>query len=192
MRTLVASPHAEHKDYSFSRWAEATASYDRLLSFHVADSIYARKVQGKGIRTALYMCDPHPRRPGRKAIYGPMYNAAWRAIVDNAEGYTHILSLDTDVIPGGDILSAMEAEYDGGFLRHGVPWRAVYRRPGQYGYETSCTLASIEDWTAALDKAGSLGELCTLYEVVGNPHYFHHKDVLLMNLEHLDDGVDAR
>lgn len=192
MKSLVASPHAEFKDYSFSRWAEATASYDRLLSFFIADSLYARKVQEMGIRVVFYDSVPESGRKGRNAIYGPMYNVAWRTIVENAGDYTHILSLDTDVIPSGDILSAMEAEYDGGFLRHGVPWRSCYRRPGLYTYENSCTFAAVEDWAAALDKADDLGPRCTLYEVVGHHDFLPHKDVMLMDIEHLDDGIDAR
>lgn len=192
MKTLVAAAHAKHKDYSFARWAAATASYQRLLSLSTEDAIYARKMEPLGIRTVLYKHIPHPRRPGKKAIYGPMFNQAWRAIVDNAEDYTHILSLDTDVIPSGDILSVMEDNYTEGFLRHGVPWRGCYRRAGQYGYETSCTFASVDDWASALNEAENAGPLCTLYEIVGRNDLFKTRDILEMELEHLDDGIDNR
>jgi TorA maturation chaperone TorD len=192
MRTVVAAPFGANKAYALGRWAAATENYERLL---VTDELKAIPITSKyGIPTVLYESVENPRRPGKNAIYGPKFNQAWEAILANTNGHTHVLALDTDVIPKGDILTAMEAEYDGtfAFLRHGVPWRSVYRRPECLGYETSCTLATVEAWRAALDKAQELGPLCTLYEVVGNPNYFTHKDINLVELEHLDDGVDAR
>jgi hypothetical protein len=187
---LVAAPVGASKDYALDRWVAATNAYDRLLVTNEPE--YTDRIESLGVPWALYTYTPHPRRQGRHAIHGPMYNAAWKAIIANATDYTHILSLESDVIPEGDILTVMEEQYDEGFLRHGVPWRSVYRRPGNYAYENACTMATIEDWKAAVAKAESLGELSTVFEVVGHPDYFPHKDILVMKMEHLDDGIDAR
>lgn len=191
MRTLVAAPVCKRKHYSLAHWAAATARYDRLVA--VSEPDYEEVIRRLGIPVVTYEAAVHHRRPGVKAIYGPLFNAAWRAITSNADSFTHILALDSDVIPEGDILALMEEQYDPAFafLRHAVPFRACYGRMSK-GYETSCTMASVEDWKLALDKVETMGELTTLYEVVGDPNFFTHKDIDLMVLEHLDDGLDAR
>ena len=185
MRTLVAAPHTQRRHDAFVVWRAVTASYDRLLAIEEEEREYAESL---GVPCVLFTPVEHPRRQGRHRICGPLFNQAWEAILSAAGGYTHILALDTDIIPHGDILAAMESEYDGSvaFVRHGVPWRAAYSRTG-YAYETSCTLGSVADWRAALDKANELSELATLYGVVGDPDHFTHKDVLLLKLDHLDD-----
>ena len=193
MRTLVAAPVCKRKDYSFARWAAATASYDRLVAVDADESDYGEVIRRLGILVVTYEAVEHPRRPGPKAIYGPRFNYAWHAITDNAGDFTHILALDSDIIPEGDILALMEEHYDPAFafLRHAVPFRECYGRMSK-GYETSCTMASVEDWKRALAKVETMGELATLYEVVGDPNFFTHKDIDMMVLEHLDDGLDAR
>jgi hypothetical protein len=183
MNTLVAALHAKKKDYSFPRWEAATASYDRLLALETFEEEYAKTL---GVPYVLYEAEEHPRRQGRHRICGPLYNSAWKALLGKVNGHTHILCLDIDVIPKGDILAVMESEYDGSFafLRHGVPWRASYHRPGFKGYETSCTLGSVACWREALARTGGL---TTLYGVVGDPDLFTHKDIDVLELEHLDE-----
>jgi hypothetical protein len=186
MRTLVAASHARVKDYAFEQWSAATASYHRLLAIEEGEREYAESL---GVPYVPFSPEENPRRQGRHRICGPLFNQAWTAILSAAGGYTHILSLDTDVIPPCDILALMEPLYDDtfDFLRHGVPWRTAYHRPGAFAYETSCTLGSVAAWQAALDETYRRGELATLYGVVGDPDLFTHRDINLVQLTHLDD-----
>lgn len=188
MRTLVAAPSAERKKYAFPRWAAATSDYDRLVAVLDSEQGYAEYIRRFGVNVATYQDPPSPRRGyGELAIYGPRFNAAWRCILDNCDGYTHILALDSDVIPSGNILAVMEDEWsdDIFFLRHGVPWRSSAHEVGK-GYETSCTMGSVEAWKTALGEVPD-NATSTLYEWVGDPHRYPHRDIDIMELEHLDD-----
>ena len=187
MKSLVVAPHTERKHYAFALWAAATDGYDRLIAIEAPEREYAEFIEHRyGVPTAVYQAEESPRRQGRRRIYGPLFNAAWSALLSRAGGYTHLLALDTDVIPSGDILALMEAEYgDEAFLRHGVPWRAEYSRSGK-GYETSCTFASTEWWRAALASTLQAGGLSTLYGVVGDPDLFTHRDIDIMCLDHFE------
>lgn len=195
MNSVVAAPHTIRKHEEFECWAAATSGYDRLLALEASEASYAADIWGEwGIPYVLFEPVETPRRQGRHRICGPLFNQAWSALLDGATGYSHVLSLDTDVVPDGDILGAMESAYDGSvcFLRHGVPWREAYHRPGQFAYETSCTFGSIEAWRAALDKVQELGGLATLYGVVGDPDLFTHEDVRLLTLHHLESYLPER
>jgi hypothetical protein len=144
MHTLVAAPIGRRKHYSLLRWVQATEAYNRLLVTDEPD--YAEELRTMGLPVVEYEPKGDSRRPGANAMYGPAFNTAWHCILENTDGYSHVLGLDTDVIPEGDILSYMEENMTDGidFLRHGVPWRGVYRRDGMRAYETSCTLAKVE------------------------------------------------
>jgi hypothetical protein len=183
--TLVAAPYHARKLYALDAWAAATSAYERLLS--VCDEGGAAHLAERGIPYVVY-AEPKSHRVGDKIIYGPHFNAAWQAIIENCDGHTHILSLDTDVIAPPDILEVMEAHYTGGFLIHGVPWREGYLRPGK-GYETSCALASVADWKASLARCererNYYDEPRNLYGVVRD---MDHTDVDLVELVHLDNG----
>lgn len=186
--TTVAAPYHTRKRYCLDRWAAATSSYDRLLSVSDDDSMFDCAVRGIPYVTFV---EPVSHRVGDKVIYGPHFNAAWWAILEEADDY--ILALDTDVIPSGDILRVMEENYTHGFLCHGVPWREGYGRDG-YAYETSCTFAAKADWRAALEQCekerNHYDEPRNLYGMVRD---MPHTDVLLMELEHLDgDGVTPK
>ena len=185
MRTLVAAPTCERKRDSFPLWTAATASYDRLVAVETQEREYAESL---GVPYVLFEPVEHHRRQGRHRICGPLFNQAWEALLAGARGFTHVLSLDTDVIPSEDILAVMEANYGGteDFLRHGVPWRSDYQRPGLCAYETSCTLGTVAAWRAALDVTYTRGELATLYGTVGDPNLFTHKDINLVALDHRD------
>lgn len=186
MRSLVAAPAHSCKDYAIDKWAAATSQYDRLVAVDSEDVDYVKRLNDYGIRSVVY-------QKTEDTIYGPLFTKAWRTIVDNAEGYTHILSLDVDVIPSGDILKLMESQYDQrvSFLRHGVPWREVYRRKG-CTYEMSCTFALVSDWERAVEFSEKSEGKFRLYEIVGHPSFYTHKDIYLMELEHMDDGIDRR
>jgi hypothetical protein len=100
MRTLVACPYAERKEYALEAWLEATKNYDRLLS--IDDAEYAKKVEKMGVPVVAF--EPvNPFRMGANAIYGPRFNEAWQAILDKCDGYDYILSLEIDVIPPKDV-----------------------------------------------------------------------------------------
>lgn len=188
MKSLVAAPAASRKHYSLPAWEEATRSYDRLLA--ISEPEYEPMVREMGIDTILFEVPETANRWGDKAIYGTLFNAAWKAILEHSDGYTHILSLESDVVPikGVDILKLMEDEYDGSFqfLRHGVPWRAQYRAQGGYCYETGCCFASVDDWKAALELTPTIGPKETLYGVIGAPNYLTYKKVNITPLLHLD------
>ncbi len=185
MKSLVAAPTCRRKGYSLRQWEAATGAYDRLLV--TEDGLWAQEVREMGIPCELFAPVSHPRRQGRHAICGPLFNAAWEAILAGSEGFTHILALDTDVIPAGDILALMESRKgEEDFLRHGVPWRSDYQRPGCLAHETSCTFGSVEAWRRALDLTYTRGPLATLYGTVGDPALFTHVDIDEMPLEHLD------
>lgn len=186
MRTLVACPVAERKHYSFPLWAAATKAYDRLVV--TEDEDYIDTIEGYGVPALLF--DPVSTfRWGINAIYGPRHTEAWRTIVDNADGYTHILSLESDIIPpqNVDILSIMEENYsECDFLCHAYPWRYP-GRVGLYVYETGCTLGSVEKWRDALNKTH---EKHGVYETVRCVDYFKNKDIHIVQLEHLGEGDD--
>lgn len=186
MKTLVACPVAERKHYSFPMWAAATGGYDRLVV--TEDEDYADTVEGYGVPVLLFEPVSTFQRFA-EPIYGPRHTEAWRAIIDNAQGYTHILSLESDIIPptGVDILSLMEEHYyDCDFLCHAYPWRYPSRR-GQYAYETGCTLSSVEKWREALEKTH---EENGLYSTIRCQDYFKNKDIHIVQLEHLGEGDD--
>jgi len=185
----VVAPHTERKHYAFPLWVAATQGYDRLLAIEYSEADYAKEIEQKyGVPCTLFEPEEHPRRGGRHRICGPVYNQAWEAILSASSDHTYLLCLDTDVIPYGDILKVMQEAHTGGFLRHGVPWRSTYQRPGFKAYETSCTFATRKLWREALDKTYQRGELATLYGTVGDPDLFPHQDIDIMALEHLDDS----
>ena len=188
MKSLVVAPHTERKHYALPLWVATTDGYERLLAIEADEREYAEFVEHRyGVPSVLFVPDEGPRRQGRHRICGPLYNQAWTALLSKANGHTHVLSLDTDVIPSGDILALMEAEYGGeAFLRHGVPWRAAYSRPGVNAYETSCTFASLQWWRAALASTLQVGGLATLYGTVGDPDLFTHRDIDIMCLDHFE------
>ena len=100
MRTLVAAPYHARKLYALDAWAAATSAYDRLLS--VCDEESAGQLDERGIPYVVYD-EPVSHRVGEKVIYGPHFNAAWRAILDHCT-HPYILSLETDVIAPPDML----------------------------------------------------------------------------------------
>jgi hypothetical protein len=195
VKTLVAAPAHSSKAYAFDRWAAATRPYPRLISVETDDYEMKALAEVHGVRWVEYEKIDYAKRIGLNAIYGPLFNDAWRAILSDCKGYSHILALDTDVIPTGDILKVMEEEYtdDIMFLRHGVPWRSSYGRASDMkAYETSCTLGKVEDWRVALRRTDELGGLSTLYGVVGHPTMYPARNIYVMELEHVDNGIDGR
>jgi len=177
-----------------ARWAAATAHYDRLLVTDEPD--YEEVIRNLGVPVVLHEAAEHPTKTGAMRVYGTLLNSAWKAIIENAEGYTHILSLESDVIPDGDIVSVMEEHYDPEyqFLRHGVPWREAYEKPpGRFSYELGCTLASVQDWKKALAKTDDV-EPTKIYTVVGvaQAYGLTAKNINVCQLEHLDNGIDSR
>lgn len=193
MDACVAALHTERRHYALPLWTAATQGYQRLLAIETNEKQYAHEVRFKyGIPVVLFEPVEHPRRQGRHRICGPIFNQGWEALLEAIEA-DYILSLDTDVIPEGDILALMQKEHSGeDFVRHGVPWRSDYHRPGFFAYETSCTYGSKRAWRAALDKTYTRGELATLYGTVGDPDLFTHKDINEMTLHHLDNPLPER
>ena len=139
MRTLVACPVGRKRDYSLPHWAAATEGYERAVA--IDDAKYADRVEHMGIRVLRFPTS-HPWVPR-------CFNDAWRTITHHAEeeGFTHILSLESDIIAPPHILKVMEREYEGGFLCHHYPFRKP--RQGMCA-EMGCTLASTELWRKAL------------------------------------------
>jgi len=182
MRTLVAAPSASRKHYAFDRWEAATRDYDRLLAIDEPD--YAERVEALGVPTVTYAAISK-RRLGNNAIYGPRFTEAWQAILGASEGYTHILSLESDVIPpeGYDILALMEKEYQPDFTCHDYPWREG--RPG-YAFEMGCTIFTRETLKRAI-------EVCPdeqgMYCIVSNEDFFKRNRIHVVELEHLTDPV---
>lgn len=192
MDACVVALHSERRHYAFALWCAATQGYQRLLAIETTEAQYAHEVRHKyGVPVVLFNAVEHPRRQGRHRICGPLYNQGWEALLEACEA-EYILCLDTDVIPAGDILALMQEHADGvDFVRHGVPWRKAYHRPG-CAYETSCTYGSKRAWRAALDKTYTRGELATLYGTVGDPDLFTHKDIDIMHLDHLESPLPER
>lgn len=191
MDLLVASPVCLSKSYALDRWVEATDGHDRLLVTDEPD--FVPVIESYGIEARTYEGGDCYHVPGRNRMSGPLLNRAWKCILKDCE-YTHVLALDVDVIPDGDIASAMAEEYRSGdrFLRHAVPYRAEYKRLIN-SYETSCTLASVEDWRWALWLADNLDERTSIYVIVGHDEFMAgNRDVILMGLDHIDnDGVSV-
>jgi hypothetical protein len=187
MRTLVACPVAARKHYSFPLWVEQTEKYDRLVS--VDDPEYALKVEEYGVPYVLFT-PVSTRRVGGAAIYGPRHTEAWAAILERADGYTHILSLESDIIAPRDvdILSLMEEHYDDSydFTCHAYPWRYPHRK-GLYAHETGCTIGSIDKWKRALRLTHKDHGV---YETIRITDYFRNKDIHIVELEHLGEGDD--
>ena len=176
MWTAVACPVGLTKAYSLADWAAATAGYDRFMVTDEEDTVDL--VEDYGIPCYLF---PYlPKEEGKHPMYRWRYNAAWAKVIEFSKGRTHILSLESDVIPpaGTDILALMEQHYSGGFLCHGYPWRAEYNRPFN-AYEMGCTLASIEDWQKALDWAEAHNQ-----SVYGAPRQLPHTDIDIVELKH--------
>jgi hypothetical protein len=148
MHTLVACPIGTSKLYSLAQWRQATAGYPRLLAVDTRDDC---SEQLGDIPVVFYTGEDDPVGHLMRGKFNP----AWRAIVAAAEGYTHILSLESDVIPPGDIdiLAIMEAAFTDGVLHHAVPWG---RSGSEYGYEMGCTLAAVETWRELLKLKGPL------------------------------------
>lgn len=174
MDTLVACPVSGKKDYCIERWAQATSGFPRLVALDSRER-YATRL--KKLKLPFVTFDTED-----DSIYGPMFNDAWRAIIENAGARTHILSLDVDVFSDTDILSLMEENWDDhySFLCHGVPWRGKPWRK-TLSYEMSCTLGSVPAWREALARADEKKE--PLYRSV---HSFLCKDFTATNLTHLD------
>jgi len=177
MRTVVACPVGKAKAYSLADWAAATVGYDRFM---VTDEVdFADEVEGDhGIPCYIY--EAPPQQEGVHPMYRARYNAAMRCILRHAEGRSHILSLESDVIPpeGCDILALMEEHYTKGLLCHGYPWRAEYNRPYN-GYEMGCTLGSVEEWASALMWAEANHQ-----SVYGAVRQVTHTDIDLVQLRH--------
>ncbi len=195
MRTVVAAPISRVKDYSLAKWAAATAGHDRFLVTEEPD--YMQDIQKYGIPAFHY--EPPPVSDDipnlRHVMCGKRYNVAWKRIVELAMdgGYTHILSLEVDVIPPDDvdIVAIMEGEWDGSvdFLIHLYPYRASYNRPGLKCNEMGCTMAKTKTWKWALDN---MPKDCTLFWAVRQTRdksprfYFTNKQIDVVELQHLD------
>lgn len=184
MRTLVAAPVAPRKDYSFQHWAAATAGYDRIVTTEYTD--YAKVCEQTGVPAVLFESPDDPRRKGRHSMHGVKFNVAWQAILDSARGFTHILSLESDIIPVDcDIVALMEENYGPeDFLCHLHPWRKEYHRPYVKVCEMGCTFGSVEVFKKALDYCFKTGR--TLYGQVRDEP-FTHRDIEMVELIHLDD-----
>jgi hypothetical protein len=178
--TLVACPYHSRKSYALDAWERATSSYDRLLA--VCDEESAAELEGR-IPYVVYE-EPKSHRVGKNVIYGPHFNAAWRAILEQADGM--VLSLEADVIPPCDIAALMEEHYTEGFLIQGVPWRASQGRKTK-AYEMGCTLGSVEDFSKALaaceQQRNHYDEPRNLYGIL---HEFPHTCIDIVELTHLD------
>jgi hypothetical protein len=188
MHTLVACPFSKRKLYSLDEWEQATRGHARLMA--VDEPEVRKEVKKRGIKFTYFNPVSDFRR-GKNAIYGPRFNEAWSAILENADGFTHILSLESDVIPpeGVDIVDLMEHNYDGcDFLCHGYPWRYPSKLGG-FAYETGCTIATVGKWREALEKSHPLQGM---YGTIRNIDLFTHKDVQLVELQHLGELVDDR
>jgi hypothetical protein len=187
MRTLVAAPHGSKKRYSFPAWEAATRPYDRLVAMHSDDDpCYIEEVTGQ-VPVVLFDRPPAPfNRQGRNAIYGPLFNEAWRTILGYAHHhcYSHVLSLETDVIPpeGTDILALMEEHHRGDFLIHLYPWRASTGRATKAD-EMGCTLASVPIWRDVLERHPD----DQLYGAFKTDPDYHVTRIDLVELAHLDD-----
>lgn len=183
MRTLVASPTGSAKAYCFEQWALATNGYDRLVA--VCEPDYKATAESLHVPVVMY------KKPDdRKGIYGPMFTAAWTAILARAWDYTHILSLETDVIPPfeWDILEIMEDEYKPDFTAHGVPWRDCDRYAGRdtLCYEMGCTIFSVETLRRAI-------ALCPsdrgLYCVTSDAKHFRKHCIDVVELAHVSESA---
>lgn len=181
MRTLVACACHSRKEYSFDLWEQATSSYHRVVALEKGDN--SRIIKRVKRMVDVVMFEPIGEFCfSDNPIYGDRFNEAYASILTKCGGYTHMLSLDSDVIPpkGSDILSVMESECDPeyDFIVHGVPWRNKNRKT--LAYETSCTLGSVEAWGKALSVC-SKGH--NLYRAVRD---FKCKDFHSVDMQHLD------
>lgn len=180
MNTLVAAPTSHRKHYSFHLWEQATRNYPRVMA--VNEKHYYEDI--KDIVPTLCF---RPVKFTHGHIYGPRFNEAWQAIYDWARGhYTHILSLESDVIPpdGCDIVSVMESEWEDGldFLCHGYPWRGSRGRDN-LSYEFGCTMFSIEALQRALNAPDGVTG------IYGCPNHdgWKRKKIDVVELRHLDE-----
>ena len=191
MKTMVAAPICARKDYSLHRWAAATKGHDRLLA--TEEKSYVPVIESWDIPAVLYEPPPVQQSCFRHVMATNRFNAAWKAIIDSANGHSHILSLESDVIPpeGVDIVQLMENNWTGeeDFLVHLYPYRESYGRPGQRAFEMGCTMAKTETWKHALE---TLPETAVLYWAVyqtkeSNPHYnFTNRRIEEVELQHLE------
>ncbi len=189
MRTLVAAPTTSRKRESFLEWAAATASYERLVVLDDDDADYADTLDMVGVHYIFFTPSTDDKRKGPHRMCGPLFNEAWAALLARADDYTHVLSLDTDVLPPAycDIVALMENNYhDCDFLIHGVPWRSIYKKSTRLAYETSCTFATVPIWRKALALALEDTDNRQLYRTVRYP-CFRVREISLVNLEHRND-----
>lgn len=194
MNTLTAAPIARKKLYSLERWAAATEGHDKLLVTEEDDIL---EEIGKYAPATLYEKPPDPDISSiRHEMCSNRFNAAWEVIISFAEasGYTHILSLESDVIPpeGVDIVELMESQWDDtvDFLIHLYPWRPSYNRPGRKSYEMGCTMARTETWRKALDTMPPTAVLywCVYQTPEKNPKFhFTNKRIDLVELQHVEE-----
>lgn len=186
MTTLVAAPIARCKDYSLALWAAATEGHPRLLATEETD--YLGVIESHGIGAVHYTAPSTPDlTPFRHVMCSNRFNAAWQAILDNADPHTMVLSLESDVVPpqGVDIVALMEEHWDDAldFLIHLYPYRPSYkRRAGCKAFEMGCTLATTETWRRALRELPATG---VLYWAVYQEKY-KSRQIDLVELEHLD------
>lgn len=174
------------KAYCFPQWAAATEGYDRLVAVDEPEAV--EFCNGFDVPAILF--EPvNDFRRGKNAIYGPRFNEAFQAIMDNAEGYTHIYSLDTDVIPlVDDSPRIMEENYtDCDFLCNGVPWRYPSRVGGK-AYELGCTFGTVAVFNRALKITHPLQGI---YGTIRCIDYFKNRDVELFEVEHLSDEPEV-
>ncbi len=187
MNTLVAAPTARLKDYSLAQWAAATEGHDRLMVTEETD--YIPVIESHGIPALYYEPPDTPDiSPFRHIMCSNRFNAAWETIVVHAEesGFSHTLSLETDIIPPEDvdIVKVMEENWDGSvdFLVHLYPYRVSYNRQGQMCYEMCCETATTETWRKALDGLPPTG---VLYWAVYQEKYTN-KRIDPVRLQHLE------
>lgn len=193
MNTLTAAPTARKKAYSLEQWAAALRGHDRLLVTEEDDFL---EEMGKYAPATLY---EKPTTPDISSMRHEMcsnrFNAAWEVIISFAEvsGYTHILSLESDVIPpeGVDIVRLMESQWDDktDFLVHLYPYRKSYNRPDRKCYEMGCTMAKTETWRKALNGLPPTGVLYwAVYQTPEKNPKFHftNRRIDLVDLQHLE------
>lgn len=193
MKTLVAAPICKSKLYSLPQWAAATQGHHRFLVTEEPGLVWCL---GHVAPVSTY--DPpdlEGKLLGGHAFHIPRFNAAWEVIIQMAEmfDYTHILSLESDVIPpeGVDIVGLMESQMDDTieFLVHLYPYRINTARTEKM-FEMGCTMARTETWRRAIrDKPENMALYQCPYQTVERNPKFHFKvkTIDLVPLQHIHE-----
>lgn len=172
MSVLIACSTTAAKDYAFERWLDAVrATGCEALMVDATSKKHATMLRKHGVKVASI--------PPRTTSFKENFNLGWKKIVELADGHTHILSVESDIIVPPNIVDVMLENYtDCDFLRHAYPWRPA---KGDPCYGMGCTLGTIELWRDAVATVPAVTINTWLYQ------NYRCKDIDILKLEHLID-----